>query len=286
MNRNSTTATDEVDTGLERVEDSPPAAETDGADSGAEGRGETAGPDREAGADGVAGDDPAAEPVVRDASTDVAATDVSAADVSATDGTATDGDAAADSDAGADDGAAVDVADPAADGVLAAPGQRGAGGRWLGTVAVLVVLLAGVLTAGGVLITQARASAELRADREAVLAVATDVVAGMVSINGAAAAGNLGRISDQTTDPLRGQLSGFSKVFETLLQEGQVESVGSVGDSGVESLGAGSATVLLSVNASVTNSEVPDGVQRSFRMVVSLSEVDGRWLASAVDVLA
>jgi hypothetical protein len=44
--------------------------------------------------------------------------------------------------------------------------------------------------------------------------------------------------------------------------------------------------VLLSVNASVTNSEVPDGVQRSFRMVVSLSEVDGRWLASAVDVLA
>jgi Mce-associated membrane protein len=65
-----------------------------------------------------------------------------------------------------------------------------------------------------------------------------------------------------------------------------VRSAGSVGDAGVERIDSSTATVLLSVNATVKNSQVPNGAVRSFRMVVALRSDGGRWLASSVDVQA
>jgi Mce-associated membrane protein len=160
------------------------------------------------------------------------------------------------------------------------------GRRWLLTSLVTVLVLLGVTAGGLVLLDRARAADRLDADRGIVVGVARDVVTAMVTVDGTAAAGNLDRISDATTDPLRGQLTSFAKVFETILRQGQVASVASVGDAGVERIDPAAATVLLSVNATVRNSQVPNGVLRSFRMVVTLRSEGGRWLASGVDVQA
>ncbi|MDT7611758.1 MAG: Mce-associated rane protein [Pseudonocardiales bacterium] len=160
------------------------------------------------------------------------------------------------------------------------------GWRWLGSVLGLVLALVGVTATGLVLLDRDRAVDRLDADRASAVRVARDVVAGMVTIDGPTAASNLDRISGETTEPLRGQLTSFSKVFETILRQGQVRSAGSVGDAGVERIDSSTATVLLSVNATVKNSQVPNGAVRSFRMVVALRSDGGRWLASSVDVQA
>ncbi|MEU7816587.1 hypothetical protein [Pseudonocardia sp. NPDC049154] len=89
----------------------------------------------------------------------------------------------------------------------------------------------------------------------------------------------------QATGTFRHPLVGYSGLVTSVLQQGQVASAGSVTAAAVEALAANSATALVTVATTVTNTQVTDGLQRFYRTAMGLQRAGGRWLASSADVI-
>ncbi len=63
---------------------------------------------------------------------------------------------------------------------------------------------------------------------------------------------------------------------------GRITSRGVVTGVGLENIEPGTATALVGIRATVANTQAPQGVQRSHRIVVHLQREGDRWLASNV----
>ncbi|WP_345417342.1 hypothetical protein [Pseudonocardia xishanensis] len=156
-------------------------------------------------------------------------------------------------------------------------------GWWAGmAVAVLLVLTAIALTV--VVAVQNGLVAGRDTDRAAVSDVARQAVQNLVTIDGQNSQGNIDALLGLSTGEFRDQLTKVSGAFRAILQQGAVKSAGTIGSAGVETLDGDRATVLVTANTVVSNTEIPHGAQRNYRMVVELQRQDGQWMASSVEV--
>lgn len=172
-------------------------------------------------------------------------------------------------------GMKIDVeADEAAS--AAAPGRRR--GLLVGAVGVLAVVVVAVAWLG----VLAERVLDERSDRAEVQRIAEQVATTMTTIGFENADAQIDAILGQATGAFRQQLVDYSAVFRTILQEGKVASTGTVTASAVESLGDGRAVVLVSVASRVTNTQLPDGQVRNYRLAVTLREEAG-WLVDGVE---
>ncbi|MDT7711284.1 MAG: Mce-associated rane protein [Pseudonocardiales bacterium] len=167
---------------------------------------------------------------------------------------------------------------------VASEARAAAGPRRFGPIAtMLTVLLVVLLAVGALLGVRAVQAGDRQADRAAVVSQAEQAAGDLTTISAGNAQSRINALLDLATGPFRDQLVGYSSMFQAVLQQGGVGSNGSVTASGVEKLDSNTAVVLVSVTATVTNSQVPDGVHRSYRIAVSLTRVGSSWLVSSMD---
>lgn len=147
----------------------------------------------------------------------------------------------------------------------------------------LTALLVISAIALGILLAGATSGQE---DRAAATAVAERVSTDMLRLSHDDSAEVIGGLLDNSTGPLRTQLTALSSTLTTVLRTGQVSAEGRIGSVGVERIDDTSAVVLVAAEATVRNTEIPQGQPRSYRIAVSLQKDGARWLASAVDFVA
>ncbi len=97
---------------------------------------------------------------------------------------------------------------------------------------------------------------------------------------------DLDQILTSTTGDFRQQFADVSGSFEKVLGDGQVQSTGQVELAGISKIDDGQATVLAAVTSTVKNTEAPDGERRTYRMRLTLDDIDGDWLVSNVEFVA
>ncbi len=90
------------------------------------------------------------------------------------------------------------------------------------------------------------------------------------------------RVVDGATSDFKSEFQGDVDVLRTTLTQNKVESAGSVIDAGIVRSDDTNATVLVVIDATVKNVEVPDGRVNTCRMQLQLEKVGARWLTSTL----
>lgn len=107
----------------------------------------------------------------------------------------------------------------------------------------------------------------------------------LIGIDGATGKDNLDKLSKWATGEFADQLETLSETVVGVLAQGEVASQGDVAAVGLEGLRGGQAKVLLAATALVSNSELPDGELRTYRVVTTLNRVDDEWKIVEVEFL-
>jgi Mce-associated membrane protein len=152
--------------------------------------------------------------------------------------------------------------------------------RWL--VRGLVLVLAVAVAAAGLLGRQWYDGRQLDAARQQALAAARQEVTDFVSISSSTVDSDLKRISDGATGDFRDEFTRDMPQVRAAVVENKVDSKGTVLRAAVVSADRRSAVVLVAVDATVHNTNAPDGRLSHYRIQLSLVHDggSGRWLVS------
>lgn len=147
--------------------------------------------------------------------------------------------------------------------------------------AVLAVLLVAGAVVAGVMWDEGR-----RTEQRGQLAVGTarHMAVALVTVNSDTADQDVREILD-------GAVGNFGKVFSEnldsyvdIVRRGNVRTTGEAASAGLQKLDGTTARVLVAIKAKVTNDQVPQGEDRTYRMNLEMAEQpDGRWLAKNVE---
>ncbi|HEX4247896.1 MAG TPA: hypothetical protein VH008_08500, partial [Pseudonocardia sp.] len=118
--------------------------------------------------------------------------------------------------------------------------------------------------------------------RQDVLAAAQKVAGDLTSIGADNAPAQIQNLTGESTGAFRDQISTYAQALQTILQQSNAGSRGTVSAAGVEKMDANTASVLVTVAATVSNAKVTAGQPVSYRLAVQLQREGDRWLASDV----
>jgi Mce-associated membrane protein len=166
----------------------------------------------------------------------------------------------------------------------ASPEERRRARRRMRLVAALLAALVLALAACAALALSWYGSAQETADRAAAADAARTVTGQLVTVTSQNASAHIDVMLARSADPFRQQLTGITAVFEEILKQGQVSAEGAVEQVGIESIGDGHATALVTASTLVHNTQTPQGARRDYRLAGGLVQVDGDWRVSSVDV--
>jgi Mce-associated membrane protein len=184
----------------------------------------------------------------------------------------------ADTDA-VDESAAVDV--PAKKPETAETSPRAGARRWRIATWVLVPLLLAAVAAAGVSARQWYDQRQLDAARQQALAAARQDVVDFVSISAATIDRDLKRIVDNATGGFKDEFTQDMPQVRAAVVENKVVSQGTALRAAVVSASRSTAVVLVAVDATVRNTDAPDGRLSHYRIEVTLApDSAGRWLVS------
>lgn len=168
-----------------------------------------------------------------------------------------------------------------------------AGKSWtrppLTTIVVVAALVAGIVAALVVGFGWRNDASKLRDNRaSAAQAEKAAVIAArlLLGLNQSSGPDTLAKLKASATGDFAEQVTLLSDTVSGVLRAGQVQSQGNVAASGVEKSSAKEATVLLAATALVSNSELPNGELRTFRMVAHMTKVGDTWKVSGMDFLS
>jgi Mce-associated membrane protein len=171
----------------------------------------------------------------------------------------------------ADDEPTEDAIEPAG------PGRRARLLAW-----ALLLVLAAVLVAGGLLGRHWYDQRQLADARSQALAAARQECVNFVSISAAGVDSDLKRIADGATGQFKDEFTQDTAQVKAAVVQNKVDSHGSVLRAGVVSADRRSAVVLVAVDATVKNSSAPDGRLSHYRIQVNMARdaASGRWLVA------
>lgn len=157
--------------------------------------------------------------------------------------------------------------------------------RLVVTASMLLVLVAAAVVLG---IRDHRhreggTAAQATGAEQAVLSAARGEAVALTTIGYKTASADLNRVLAGATGPLRAQFEKQKGQLPATLAQTKSDSRGTVLTSGLASLDGTQAQVLVALDANVTGTDTgPTGVIKHYRMVITLQQVGGRWLASDV----
>lgn len=186
--------------------------------------------------------------------------------------------------AGPAEDAAVNEAaeDTAADEAVEDEGPAGPGRRGRLLAWALLLVLAAVLVAGGLLGRHWYDQRQLADARSQALAAARQTCVNFVSISASTVDSDLKRIADGATGQFKDEFTQDTAQVKAAVVQNKVDSHGSVLRAGVVSADRRSAVVLVAVDATVKNSSAPDGRLSHYRIQVNMARdaASGRWLVA------
>ena len=161
----------------------------------------------------------------------------------------------------------------------AAPEPRD-GWRW--AARLLVVALVAAMAAAGIFGRQWYDQRQLDSARQQALAAARQVTVNFVSISAATVDRDLQRIADGATGEFKDEFTRGTSQVRAAVVANKVDSRGTVLRAGIVSADRHSAVVLVAVDATVQNTNAPEGRLSHYRIQVSLvrDAGSGRWLVS------
>ena len=171
------------------------------------------------------------------------------------------------------------AAEPAA--VPAAARRSWRPSRWTAVVAALSVLLVALLVAGAFLVVHDRGVSQLAAQRQQVLVAAQSVAGDLTSIGADNAPAQIQKLTGESTGAFRDQIGTYAQALQVILKQSNAGSRGTVSAAGIEKMGPDTASVLVTVTATVSNAQTT-GQPVSYRLGVQLQREGDRWLASDV----
>ncbi|MDT7612273.1 MAG: Mce-associated rane protein [Pseudonocardiales bacterium] len=180
------------------------------------------------------------------------------------------------------DAAAAGSDDAAPTTARATPRQRRRPSRWTMLVAGLSVLVVALWVAGGLLFAHNRGASQLAAQRQGVVAAAQKVAGDLTSISSSNAQAQIQSLTNESTGGFRDQISTYAQALQAILQQSGAGSQGTVSAAGIERMDANTASVLVAVTATVSNTKLPNAQPVNYRLGVQLQREGDRWLASDV----
>ncbi len=154
--------------------------------------------------------------------------------------------------------------------------------RWVTRTAVLVLVLAAVLAGLGVLIGLDGDQHSRPADGSAARVVAERVAVTLASGTEADVPRRVEELKTLSTGEFRTQLDSTGQTWQAILQQGKVDSRGTVVAVGLERLDTDRADVLIALTASIRSTAAPRPDARHYRLAVELRRADDGWRAARV----
>jgi Mce-associated membrane protein len=165
--------------------------------------------------------------------------------------------------------------------VIKAPkARRGRPGK---LVVILSVLLVALVAAGVALAVYGHRVSGADQDRTLALESAKSVATSLTTISAQNADAQINALDRQSTGAFRDQVSQYSAMFQAVLKQGQVGSTSEITAAGIEKLEGDTANALVTVSATITSAQVPNGQVRPYRLAIALQREGDHWLASNVD---
>jgi Mce-associated membrane protein len=162
------------------------------------------------------------------------------------------------------------------------PGKGRARRRALAAVAA--TLLVAALVTGVVLLALAKSSANrLDTQREGFLQTARQGVLNLTTIHYATAPADVQHLLDGASGAFAQDFGGKKDSYIQVVQKAQVNSEGKIISSGLARVDGDTGVVLVASTAKVSNSSAPAGEDRSYRLRVTVTDVDGRMTVSNVE---
>lgn len=181
----------------------------------------------------------------------------------------------------ADEG--VDTATPESDSTREGARAVSPKFRRIGTVLLAALAIAATATAAVLGWTLHEARAVENAARDAA-DVARQYAVTLTSVGAEDLEGDFAAVLDGATGEFATMYAESSEQLRQLLIDNQARAEGVVVDSGIKSASPTKVEVLLFIDQSVTNALVPEPRLDRSRVVMTMELVDGRWLASKVDL--
>jgi Mce-associated membrane protein len=133
----------------------------------------------------------------------------------------------------------------------------------------------------------AGAAADRAHDQSAATAAARRVALGLVDLDHVHGDKDIQALVADSTGPFANQLSGLRIVFAAALRQNEVVSTGEIAAAGTESLADHDAVVLVAAAARLRNKLTDGAIQpRQYRLRMTLTKQDGRWLVAKVEFVA
>jgi Mce-associated membrane protein len=158
-------------------------------------------------------------------------------------------------------------------------------GVWAVSVAALVVLLiAGLVTAGLYWNKASKASATTNGAQGAV-STAKTAVTDLFTINYKDPSAFAARLKPLAAGQFLGVVNNSANGVTKLLQQGQVQTTGKVAQAGVEKMSSNGDTAQVAVLGYeiIKNSQNPQGSERPYRMVLSMVKSGPKWVVSNLE---
>lgn len=147
--------------------------------------------------------------------------------------------------------------------------------------AVLIIALA---VCAGVLGWKYQHTRDIDAAGQAALRAATDYAVTLTSVDTGNLDANFKAVLDGSTGEFRDTYTKSSAGLRQLLIDHKATGHGVVLQSAVKSASADEVVVLLFVDQTVSNTEMPDARIDHSRIVMTMQKIDGRWLAAKVEI--
>lgn len=145
-------------------------------------------------------------------------------------------------------------------------------------VAIVIVALAAII---GRLYEEQRI--EEQSSREA-LAAAQEFANVMINVDSAKLDESSNKTLERSTGDFKQKYSESSTTLRQVMIENKAKATGVVVDSAVKSAAPDKVEVLLFIDQAVSNVAIPDARMDRSRVQITMQKVDGRWLASDVEL--
>ena len=170
-------------------------------------------------------------------------------------------------------------------GVPPRPGVDRETRGWVYRTAALLAVLVAVIVGVGLLVAAVRTDLGRHDDAVAAQGVAAQVAVNLASGNQADLPERVERLKALATGDFRSQLDSTGEAWRVILEQGKVDSRGTVVSTGLERAGAGSVDVLVALDASVRSTVQEQPQLRHYRLAVNLRRVDHEWRAARVEAV-
>lgn len=152
--------------------------------------------------------------------------------------------------------------------------------KYVAVGAAALVLCTGAATLTAVATTQVSDRQDSASLRQQALAAGRQIAVDFAAYDYRHLDADFKRVANESTGTFKKQFTSSFAGLQDLFTKAKAVSTAEVASAGVSDAGPLTATVVIAINRTITNTSVPKGQKDSLGVQLTLRRVGGRWLAS------